>query len=143
MSTGLLPKWSSFTVSRSVIGGNAKHGEGTAFALAQGTELVQPLRRNGQYVAFLRFVAPDLARAHARLFAGNRAQVEGCAATGIVREFRHGVGNAAGADVMDGKYRIVLALLPAAVDDFLGTALDLRIAALHRGEIEVGGIRFR
>jgi hypothetical protein len=30
--------------------------------------------------------------------------------------------------------------LPAAVDDLLRAALDLRVAALHRGEIEVGGV---
>jgi hypothetical protein len=32
------------------------------------------------------------------------------------------------------------AQLPAAVDDFLRAALDFRVAALHRGEIEVFGI---
>jgi hypothetical protein len=42
-----------------------------------------------------------------------------------VGEFRHGVGNAAGADVVDGQDRVLVAQLPAAVDDFLGAALDL------------------
>ena len=123
-----------------VAGGDAEHGERTALAFAQGAEFFQALRCDGQHVALLRFVAPDLARAHARLFAGDRAQVEGRAAAGVVGELGHGVGNTAGADVVDGQDRIGIALLPTAVDDFLGAALDFRVAALHRGEIEVGGI---
>jgi hypothetical protein len=35
---------------------------------------------------------------------------------------------------------VAVAHLPAAVDDFLRAALDFRVAALHRGEIEVFGI---
>jgi hypothetical protein len=57
-----------------------------------------------------------------------------------VGQFRQGVGNAAGTDVMHRQDRIVLAHLPAAVDDFLRAALDFRVAALDRGEIEVFGI---
>jgi hypothetical protein len=33
-----------------------------------------------------------------------------------------------------------LARLPAAVDHFLRATLDLRVAALHRCEVEVGGV---
>jgi hypothetical protein len=123
-----------------VAGGGADHGKGAALAFAQGAELVQARRRDGQHVALLGLVAPDLARRHARLFRGHGAQVEGRAAAGAVGQFRHGVGNAAGADVVDRQDGIVIPHLPAAVDDFLGAALDLRVAALHRGEIEVGGI---
>ena len=57
--------------------GVAQHRERAAFPLANAAEPLQIRRRNGQHVALLRLVAPDLARAHARLFAGNRAQVEG------------------------------------------------------------------
>jgi len=41
---------------------------------------------------------------------------------------------------MDREDRIAVAHLPAAVDDFLRTALHLGVAPLHRGEIEVGGV---
>jgi hypothetical protein len=53
---------------------------------------------------------------------------------------RAGVRQAAGADVMHGEDRVVLAHLPAAVDHFLRAPLDFRVAALHRREVEVGGI---
>ena len=126
-----------------VTGGNAKHRKRATLALAQTAEFLQAFRSNGQHVTLLCLVAPDFARAHARFFTGQRAQVEGRAATGIVCEFRHGIGNAAGADIVDGEYRIAVTLLPTAVDDFLRATLNLRIAALHRRKIEVGGVRAR
>ena len=111
--------------------GNAKHREGAALTFAQIAEADQAFGRNRQHIALLRLVAPYFAGAHAGLFAGQCAQLEGRAATGIMGEFGHGVGNAAGTDIVYGQNRIPLALLPAAVDDFLRPPLDLRIAALH------------
>ncbi len=43
-------------------------------------------------------------------------------------------------DVVNRQDRIVVARLPAPVDDFLRASLDLGVAALHRVEIEVGGV---
>src|SRR5690606_41113000 len=42
--------------------------------------------------------------------------------------------------VVDGKDGVALTLLPAAVDDLLGAALDLGVATLHGIEIEFGRI---
>ncbi len=56
-------------------------------------------------------------------------------------DFGHRIRKAAGADVVDHQDRVVRTHRPAAVDDFLGAALHLRIAALHRGEIELFAAR--
>ena len=57
-----------------------------------------------------------------------------------MNQFRQGIGYTARADIVDGKNRIGLAHLPAAVDHFLGTTLHFRVAALHRIEIQILGI---
>ena len=67
------------------------------------------------------------------------ARAEATAAAAVVDQFRQGVGQAAGTDVMDEADRVALAELPAAVDHFLATSLHFRVVALHRGEVEVGG----
>ena len=118
----------------------ADDGERAALALAHGLEFGDAVRRNGQHVAFLRFVGPDFGRRHARLFGRHLAQIEHGADAARVGQFRQGVGNATGADVVHRQDRIVLAHLPAAVDDFLRAALDFRVAALDRGEVEVFGV---
>src|SRR5690606_26377099 len=101
----------------------------------------QALGRDREHVALLRLVAPDLARAHARLLDVHLAQLEARAQTGRIGQLRHGVGQAARADVVDGQDGVALALLPARVDDFLAAALDLGVAALYRGEVQIGGVR--
>ena len=53
-----------------------------------------------------------------------------------MHQLRQGVRQAAGADIVDRQDRVVLAQLPAAVDDFLRAPLHLGVAALHRVEIE-------
>ena len=133
-----------------VVGGHADHGEGATLAFAEGFELGQAARRNGQHVTLLRLVAPDFGRRHARLFDVHVAQFEAGAATGAVREFGQRVGKTAGADVMHredgvavaGLRRIDLgrAHLAAAVEHFLRPPFHLRVAALHRGEVEVFGV---
>src|SRR5215831_19593049 len=52
------------------------HRERAALALAHRAKVIQSLQWNREHVALLRLVAPDLARRHARLFGGNRAQIE-------------------------------------------------------------------
>ena len=74
------------------------------------------------------------------LFDRHLAQLEARAAPAAVHQFRQRVGHAARADVVYRQDRIVGAHLPAAVDHFLRAALHLRIAALHRIEIEILGI---
>ena len=133
-----------------VVGRLADDGEGAALAFAQRAEFGQPRRRDGQHVALLRLVAPDLGRRHAGFLDVHFAQVEACAATAAVREFGQGVRQAAGADVVDRQDRVAVARrpavtlgraeLPAAVDHFLRTPLHLRVAALHRREVEVLGV---
>jgi hypothetical protein len=123
-----------------IAGRFADHGKRAALALAHGLEFGDTVGRNGQHVTFLRFVGPDFGRRHARLFGRHLAQIEHRTDATRVGQFRQGVGNATGTDVMHRQDRIVLAHLPAAVDDFLRTALDFRVAALHRGEIKVFGI---
>ena len=58
-----------------------------------------------------------------------------------VHELGQRVRQAARADVVDRQDRIVRAELPAAVDHLLRAPLDLGVAALHRIEVEVGGVR--
>ena len=54
----------------------------------------------------------------------------------IVNQFRQGVGQAAGADIMDGQDGVVPIQGPALVYDFLATALHFRVVSLHRGEVQ-------
>jgi hypothetical protein len=92
---------------------------------------------DGEDVAFLGLVAPDLERRHAGLVVGDGAELEAAAAAAVVDEFGQGVGDAAGADVVDEGDGVVVAERPAAVDDLLAAALHLGVVALDAGEIEV------
>ena len=121
-----------------VIGRAADDRIGAAFAAAQRLEGRDPRRRDGQHVAFLGLVAPDFQRRHARLVVRHRAQVDPAAAMAVRHRLRHRVRQPAGADVVDQQDRAVGSHRGTAVDDLLGAALHLRVAALHRGEIEVG-----
>src|SRR5690606_32998380 len=89
------------------------------------------------HVALLRFVAPELHRAHAGLVARDRAQIDYGAALGELDDLGHGVREAARADVVDGDDRIRGALRGAAVDDLLRAPLHLGVAALHGREVEL------
>src|SRR5207302_3456366 len=99
-----------------VVGGFAEHREGAAFALAHLFERRQITGRDREHIALLRLVAPDLARRHAAVFARDLAQLEAGAALRRPREFGHGIGQAARADVVDREDRIRRADLAAAVD---------------------------
>ena len=88
---------------------HADHCERATLARAHGLELRQTARRNGQHVAFLRFVAPDLGRRHAGFLGFHVAQFETRPAATAVGQFRQGIGNTSGTDVMHGKDRIAIA----------------------------------
>ena len=116
--------------------GLSEHRVNAALAFAHLDEIIEPLIRDREHVAFLAFVAPDFHRRHTRLVVGNATQIEFGAALGVVDQFGQGVGQAAGADIVDRQDRVGLALREAAIDDFLYATLHLRVAALHRGKIE-------
>ncbi len=97
---------------------------------------------NCQHVAFLRLVAPDFHRAHARFGIGNAAQFE----IGATIDYRERVR----AGRWKARPRPTSWMLRigersaegvAAIDHFLAAALHLRVVALHAGEIEIGGAR--
>ena len=92
------------------------------------------------HVALLALVAPDLFGREAGFFERHLAQVERGALGGAVHQLGEGVADAAGAHVVDREDRVVLAKQPAVVDDLLRAALDLGVAALHRVEVERGGV---
>ena len=121
-----------------VVGGCAHHGKRAALARANAAEGFQIFFENGQHIALLRFVAPNLHRAQTVLFQRHIAQFKHRAAPGIVYQFGKGVGEAARAHVVDRHNRVGRAQLPAAVDHFLRAPLDFGVAALHRVEIQIG-----
>jgi hypothetical protein len=123
-----------------LLGRHADHRERATLALAEGLELFERLGRDGQHVALLALVAPDLLGRQARLFERHLAQVEARAAAGIVGQFGKGIRQAAGAHVVDGQDGVGRAQRPAMVDDLLRTAFDLGVAALHRIEVELGRV---
>ena len=120
-----------------LLGGLTHHREGTALARAKRGKAIQILHAHRHHVAFLRFTTPDRHRRHARLIIGHGAQLELPAPATVMHQFRQGVGNAARTDIVNTDDGVVLAHPPAGVDDFLRPALHFRIAALHRGEIQI------
>ncbi len=120
-----------------VIGCLPDHRERAALALADRAKAIEIMRSDRQHVALLGLVAPDLQRRHSRLLVRDPAQVEAPAALRRMHQLRQRVGKSPGPHVVDRKDRIGVAQRPAAINDFLCTALDLRVAALHRVEVEV------
>ena len=119
---------------------HAHDGKRTALALTNRLERVQRLGRNRHDVAFLALVAPDFLGCQAGFFQRHGAQVKACATAGVVDQFGEGVGQTARAHVVNRQNRVVRARLPALVDDFLRTALDFGVAALHRVKVQRGGV---
>ena len=115
------------------------HGIGTALAFADRLEGVDLGGVDGQDIALLGLVAPDLQGRQAGLGIGDAAQLEAAAPLGVVDQFGQGVGEAAGAHVVDEEDGVGLAARPAAVDDLLAAALHLRVGPLDRGEVQVLG----
>ena len=123
-----------------LLGRHADHGKGAAFARTQGLKAGQRIGADGQHIALLAFVAPDLFGRHAGLFEWHGAHVETGAAPSVVGQLREGIGQAASAHIMDSQYGVVLALQPALVDDLLRAALDFGVTALHGVEVQVSGV---
>src|SRR5450830_827633 len=115
----------------------ADHGKRATLTFADGLEAREVCRADGQDVAFLGFVTPDFVRGHARLVVWSVAQFETAATLAIVDQFREGVGQTAGADVVDKADRVLVTQLPATVDDFLAAALHLWVFALYGSEVQV------
>ena len=67
-------------------GGVADDGMRTTFAPTEGLEHRELLRIDGEHVALLRFVAPDLQRRHPRGFRRHRAQIEHRTAAGTMHD---------------------------------------------------------
>src|SRR5262245_30646967 len=64
------------------------NGEWTALALADRAESLEILGSNCEHVAFLRLVAPDLARRHPGFLGRYSAEIELCASAAAVDELR-------------------------------------------------------
>jgi hypothetical protein len=122
------------------IGRDADDGVRAALAHAHRVEERQRLLGHRHDVALLALVAPDLLRRQAALLDRHLAQVEARAAAGAVDELGERIREAAGADVVDRQDRVRAPSAAQVVDDLLRTALDLGIAALHRIEVELGGV---
>ena len=121
------------------LGRFTEHGKQRPLTLADGLEQRQAARLDGQHIAFLCLIAPNLDWCHARLQAGDGTQVQRCTQLVIVDQLRHRVRQTARADIVNRHDGVVRAHAPAGVDDFLRTPLHFRVIALHRGEIEILG----
>ncbi len=116
----------------------AHHGVWAPLAFAQSREQRHASRNQGHYIALLGFVAPDLHRRQFGLGTRDLAQVDAPAAPTVRNRLGQRVRQPACADVMNQQNRIRIPHGPAAVDDFLCAALHFGVAALHRGEIQIG-----
>ena len=112
------------------------NGQRSRAAIAANSSNADGLDR--EHIALLRLVAPDLHRRHAGLGARHRAQIDPRAAIAVRHRFGHRVRQTAGADVVNQGDGVLVAQLPTGVDHFLRAPLDLGIAALDRGEVEIG-----
>ncbi len=115
----------------------ADHGVRASLAYCDVLEDTQRRGLHAEHVSLLRLVAPQLHRRHSRLGAGNRAQVNARAPLAVRYSLGHRIRQSARAHIVNEHDGILIAELPASVDDFLRAALDFRIAPLNRGEIQV------
>src|SRR5690606_18324915 len=122
------------------LGGDAHYCIRAAFAGRQRVEAFEVFGVYAQNITFLRLVRPDFGRRHAAFLEVNLLKIESGAASGIVHDFREGIGQSARADVVDGQNGVILAKLPATVDDSQRAPLDFRVASLDRIEIEFGRV---
>ena len=107
-----------------------------SLALAQRREFVDAPGVDGEDVAFLGLVAPDLQRRHPGVVAGDGAKLDPSTPSCAVEQLGQRVGQSAGAHVVDGEDQVVRTPLPAAIDHLLAAALHLGVLALHGGEVE-------
>ena len=131
-------------------GGHADHCKRTTLALAQRAEQGQRIGGNGQHIALLALIAPDILGRHAAFLQRHGAQVKPRATAGVVGQLREGVGQTAGAHIVDRQNRIALARgatvqaqRPTLVDDLLCPALDLRVTSLHRIKVQLSRVGAR
>ena len=68
---------------------------------------------------------------------GCQQQIDDGTAMAVGHRFRHGVGKAASAHIVNEVDGVVRTQRPAAIDHFLTAALHFRVVALHGREIEV------
>src|SRR3546814_8335673 len=73
---------------------------------------------------------------HARLIVRHVAQFETTATTAVIDQFREGVGQAAGTDVVNELDRILVAELQAAIDHFLTERLHLGRSEEHTSDLQ-------
>src|SRR5664280_142519 len=132
-----VPEMRVFEHEALFLSGLADDCERATLAFAELLEGADAVGGDGEDVALLGFIAPDLQRAHAGLVVRDLAQVETPAAPAVVDEFREGIGNTAGADIVDEGDGVFRAKRPATVDDLLAAALHLGVVALDAGEIEI------
>ena len=127
MSIGVLPKCASSTTSVPLARWRAPtHGEGAALALAERLEARRAAGVDGQHVALLRLVAPDLERRHAGLVVGHARSSKRAPRplswTSSGSALDRPPAPTSWMDTMG----FWLAERPAAVDDFLAAPLHLR-----------------
>ena len=118
------------------LGRHADHRVRAALAHAHRIEHRQQLGLHREHIALLAFVAPDLLGRQAAFLQRHLAQVEASAPPRPIDQFGERVRDAAGADIVDRQDRVHVTERRAVVDDLLRAPLDLRVAALHRVEIE-------
>ncbi|MNX82168.1 hypothetical protein D3C86_1138850 [compost metagenome] len=117
--------------------GFADYSKRATLTFTDRLEALEVLRAYRQNVTFLGFVGPDFVRGHARLVVWNVAQFETATAVAVVDQFREGVGQTARTHVVDEADRVLVAQLPATVDDFLAATFHFRVFALYRSEVQV------
>ena len=140
---GTVPEVGVFHDQMPVVAGLSQHGDGTALPRAQRLEHCQALWRDGEHVALLGFVAPELEGRHPGLVIGNRAQLQVRSPRAPVHQLRDRVGEAAGPAIVYRENRGLLAQGTALIDHLLTAALHLRVLALDRSEVQVLGTRAR
>ena len=125
------------------LGGDAHHGKRATLAFTHLAKERHQIGVDGQHIALLAFVAPNLFGCQPAFFQRHLPHVEGCTALRAVHQFWKGVADATCAHVMDGQHRVHLAQGPAMVDDLLRAALNFGVAALHGIKVQRRGVGAR
>ena len=110
-------------------------GKRTTLADANIAERTQLIRIDRHHIALLRFVAPNLKRAHAFFVARHIAELEIAPTAAVFYKLWKGITKTTRAHIVNKGNGVIRATLPAAIDDFLAATLNLRVLALHRGEV--------
>ena len=117
------------------------HREGAAFTRANIGKGGNLIRVDRHHISLLRFIAPNLERAHAFFVTRDITKLEITATAPIFYQFRKGITQPTSTDVMDKRDRIICTSLPTTIDNFLTPSLNLRILALHGSKIQVFSAR--